>query len=307
MEYTKPPLTFEEQAQLLIQRGLITSKEEIVKKFGFVNYYRFSSYLYTFKIEGGEDFKKGTKLSTVWNHYKFDRDFRSLVFKALEVIEVALRTKITYHFSHEYGPFGYIENKNLPFFEQEAFEVWKSEICEEIANVKDYAVTHFYEKYFPEHTMPPLWIASEYMTFGKIVTMYRKLEKDLQNLIAKVFNVPTRVFKSWILSLNYVRNVCAHHGRLWNIRLRIKPLLPKGTAYEEWVKPVRILNDKMFGILTILNFLTKQIDAEYRFKDQLKSLLQKHPLIPVSWIGFPADWEKSPLWAESSGGSVNNL
>jgi|LSQX01.2.fsa_nt_gb abortive infection bacteriophage resistance protein len=97
--------------------------------------------------------------------------------------------------------------------------------------------------------------------------------------------------------LNYVRNVCAHHGRLWNIRLRIKPLLPKGIAYEEWVKPVKILNDKMFGIL---NFLTKQIDIDYRFKDQLKSLLQRYPLIPSSWIGFPVDWEESPLWAENS-------
>ncbi len=86
MEYTKPPLIFEEQAQLLIQRGLIASKEEIVKKFAFINYYRFSSYLYTFKTEGREDFREGTKLSTVWNHYKFDRDFRGLVFKALEVI-----------------------------------------------------------------------------------------------------------------------------------------------------------------------------------------------------------------------------
>jgi len=296
MRYTKPARTFEEQAQLLIERGLIASKEEIEERIAFVNYYRFSSYLYPFRKEGAECFKQGTRFSSVWQHYKFDRDFRSLVFNAIEVVEIALRTKITYHISHTYDPFAYTDIKHFPLFNQEDFEAWKEDICEEIMHKNDYAISHFYEKYSPEHELPPLWIACEYMTFGKIVTMYRKLGKELKTLIATDFNVPANVFRTWLLSLNDVRNVCAHHGRLWNRVLGTKPKLLKGTKYKEWEEPIKIPNDRMFGMLTILNFLIRQIDVDYRLKDQLDSLFQKYPSVPMAWMGFPQAWEDSSLW-----------
>ena len=35
-----------------------------------------------------------------------------------------------------------------------------------------------------------------------------------------------RVFASWLRSLNYLRNVCAHHSRLWNRNIVDQPRLP---------------------------------------------------------------------------------
>jgi len=298
MKYSKPALTYEEQAKLLIERGLEASIGEITEKLSFVNYYRFSSYLFPFKDKHSEQFIKGTRFSTVWELYKFDSDLRALVFKAIEIVEIALRTKVTYHFSHSRGPFGYTQLEHFPFFEQNEFELWKKEIYEEITAKEDYAISHFYKKYGAEHVLPPLWIACEFIPFGKIVTMYRKSDKKLKDLISKDFDIPHKVLRSWMLSLNYIRNVCAHHGRLWNILLSLRPELPKEKKgkYKEWEAPIKIENNKIFCILTILYFLIKQIDEEYQLKNQLTQLFEKYPQIPITSMGFPANWNDSPLW-----------
>ncbi|MBK7636038.1 MAG: Abi family protein [Saprospiraceae bacterium] len=40
---------------------------------------------------------------------------------------------------------------------------------------------------------------------------------------------------SWIETfLVYIRNICAHHSRLWNIILTISPIWPKSTS-KNWV------------------------------------------------------------------------
>ena len=33
------------------------------------------------------------------------------------------------------------------------------------------------------------------------------------------FGATDTVFQSWLIALNGVRNICAHHGRLWNREL----------------------------------------------------------------------------------------
>ena len=51
MKYTKRPLDFSQQADLLLSRGLgEVSKADLVLFLQTVNYYRLSGYFYTFKI-----------------------------------------------------------------------------------------------------------------------------------------------------------------------------------------------------------------------------------------------------------------
>ena len=49
MKYTKPSLTFSEQADLLIRRGLEATHEEIIANLQAVSYYRLSAYWYPFR------------------------------------------------------------------------------------------------------------------------------------------------------------------------------------------------------------------------------------------------------------------
>jgi len=115
MKYTKHALSFEEQAELLLSRGLIADRTDLISKLKSVNYYRLSGYLYPFKQPNSENYKDGTKFTEVWNRYRFDRKLRFLVLDGIERIEVALKTDIVFEFSRINGPFGHLNKKSLMF------------------------------------------------------------------------------------------------------------------------------------------------------------------------------------------------
>ena len=101
MEYTKPPLTFEEQARKLISRGLVADKDELIQRLKCVNYYRLSAYLYPYR-KPDDTYKDKTSLQIVWRHYTFDRQLRVLVMDAVERVEVAMRTQLVYLFAQRF-------------------------------------------------------------------------------------------------------------------------------------------------------------------------------------------------------------
>jgi len=86
MEYSKNPLTYDEQADLLISRGLQVDREYLIQILKNVNYYRLTGYLYPFRKNFGEkdEFLEDTSFSTVWRHYTFDRQIKLLLLDAIE-------------------------------------------------------------------------------------------------------------------------------------------------------------------------------------------------------------------------------
>ncbi len=81
----------------------------------------------------------------------------------------------------------------------------------------------------------------------------------LKGKVASTFLVNEGVLESWMLSLNSTRNICAHHGRLWNRILPIKPLMPRKNKRPEWHSPVVVANERIFGTLTILGYMLSLI------------------------------------------------
>ncbi len=100
--YNKPPLTIEEQIELLIERGLsVPDKERAVHYLRYISYYRLSIYARFFQYSGSTEhqFRSGTSFDDILTLYTFDRELRLLVIDAIERIEVALRGTISYEFS----------------------------------------------------------------------------------------------------------------------------------------------------------------------------------------------------------------
>ncbi len=238
MEYNKPPLTVEEQAKLLIKRGLSGNLELIMSRLAAVNYYRLSGYWYPFR-NPDDSFKPGTTFDNVWELYVFDRHLRLLVMDAIERIEISVRSQLAYNHSHTYGSFGYATQKAaLPKFDDCRYNDCIRHVQEETLRSKETFVDHFRQKYGDYHEMLPVWMAAEVMSFGTILTFYRGSSHKVKQAVANVYKVPERVFDSWLLALNTVRNICAHHGRLWNRASGIKPLIPFQEEYPEWHQPV---------------------------------------------------------------------
>src|SRR5277367_3352549 len=102
VKYTKPVLSFEQQADQLLNRGLEADRARLIETLSRVSYYRLSAYWHPFK-QPDESFAPATTLDMVWRRYTFDRQLRLLVMDAIERVEVAiLRTLMVEHHARKY-------------------------------------------------------------------------------------------------------------------------------------------------------------------------------------------------------------
>ena len=293
MIYSKPALTFDQQVELLVSRGMTGDRDLMRTRLATVNYYRLSGYWYPFR-NPDDSFKAGTSFELVWSRYVFDRRLRLLVMDAIERFEVAMRTQLAHHHAIHHGPFAYaLDPTSRPKMERKEYVGFYSKILEELSRSKEPFVTHFYKKYGDVHDVPPIWEAVEVMSFGNVVTLYKNTTHKVKQDVATVFNVPDTVLDSWLLTLNTVRNICAHHARLWNRELGVKPLIPR---YPQWHEPVKIPNDRVFGILTICKHCLNCVAPQSKWPTHLNKLLTDYPDIPRDSMGIPANWTESPIW-----------
>lgn len=77
MKYSKPPLTFEQQVQQLVSRGMVGDQAKMLRRLSSVSYYRLSGYWFHQK-QLDETFKLGTHFDVAWQQYVFDRKLRIL-------------------------------------------------------------------------------------------------------------------------------------------------------------------------------------------------------------------------------------
>ncbi len=293
MEYGKPALTFEQQADLLRFRGLIAEREELIERLKVVSYYRLTGYLYPFR-NPDDTFKPGTTLDEVWLRYNFDRQLRLLVLDAIDRVEIAVRTTLAYHHCHTHGPFGYLNLSSLPGLDAGSFNRFHWKLKDEVGRSQEIFVTHFKEKYGDAHSHLPLWMGAELMSLEMVFTFFRGAEKAIKRQVSMQFAVAFKVMESWLSVLNAIRNICAHHGRLWNRVLGVKPLIP--AKDPRWHAPVEVGNDRMFGVLIILRYMLGIIAGQSRWRDRVEALIAGHGDIPLSLMGFPCNWRDCPLW-----------
>lgn len=101
-------MTLAEQVARLKQRGLVFDDEnEAIAYLANISYYRLRAYTYPFQ-ENGEDSehnftRKDIHFKDIIDLYCFDRRLRSLIFNAIEKIEVAVRTKIVQVYAESTG------------------------------------------------------------------------------------------------------------------------------------------------------------------------------------------------------------
>lgn len=293
MHYPKHPLTFSDQLGLIQQRGLLVDDPaRALRWLEQVSYYRLSAYFLPFKH--GNQFLPGAEFNEIAGLYIFDRKLRLLVLDAIERVEVAVRTAITYQISHAHGPFGHVDSANFaPRYDHRRL---MHDINTEESRAGETFVSHFRAKYTDEAHLP-VWMASELLSFGTVSLMYKHLAPALKKPIATPYGVPDWMFAGWIHALSYVRNVCAHHKRFWNRELGIRPSLPtrSGGPALAWAVGVPDTG-RVYCILAILRHMLLVVSPQCHWKDRLFELLDSHPTVPQASMGFPANWKQQPLW-----------
>jgi abortive infection bacteriophage resistance protein len=295
-KYSKPALTIEEQADLLIRRGMRGDRNRICERLCNVNYYRLSGYWLPFLVSGQDRFRDETEFEAVWDRYLFDRRLRLLTMDAIERIEVAVRAQLAYFHAHRYGPFAYINQPaSTPKLTITAHANFVQRVDEEVQRSQQVFVRRFRQKYALSPHLP-IWMAIEVLSFGTVLTFFRGSANQAKQSVASIFGMPHVVFGSWLLTLNTVRNICAHHGRLWNRVIGTRPMIPDIAKYPQWHSPAKILPDRMFATLTIARHCLQAIAPQSKWPTRVRELLDQSGSVPLSEMGFPANWKDYPYW-----------
>ena len=296
VNYTKPALSFEQQADQLLALGFQTDRKRLVETLSRVSYHRLSAYWYPFVLPD-KSFTTDATLDRVWRCYTFDRQLRLLMMDAIERVEVAvLRTLMVEHHTLACGPFGCRNSKNFrPEFAGDGHQRMVDELDQAASRSQEPFVHQFRAKYTSEPGLP-LWMAAEVASFGTLFTFFRYIHFQDQKHIASQLGLPANVLQSWLFCLNYIRNLCAHHSRLWNRELAIRPLIPNLKNAPEWHLPLSPDNRRTYAVLTLLRCLLRRIAAQSHWAERLHELLKNYPDIPLHLAGFPNAWESSPLW-----------
>lgn len=309
--YYKTPLSFQDQLSLLKQRDLIVDNEpKAIDYLREISYYRLSAYFLPYQ-KTKDKFNANTNFKQIIDTYSFDRELRLLVFDCIERIEVAIRTQMVYGMSMHYNDSHWQDNQNLfitPYYNKignlvDPYSDFQSIISKaKTARTPEVFIKHYIDNYI-KPSNPPSWMCLELLTMGELSHLYRGLKNNSdKKRIANFFDVHPTVFVSWLHTLTYVRNICAHHSRLWNRDLAIEPeklLKPVGN----WISKPFENNKRMFYFICVLKYLITRANPGNSLKYRLQNLFKKYPTVPIQYIGIPSDgkgngldWENEPIW-----------
>jgi abortive infection bacteriophage resistance protein len=292
--FAKVALTYQAQIQLLKERGLVIGDEaKALFLLENISYYRLSGYWFPLladKIE--HQFKNGASFENAFRLYCFDKELRKLFLSELEKIEVAIRAKMIYILSHAHGPF-WFQNPEL-FRNQFAHTNSINKIGEEFDRSDEEFIAAFKKKY--NNSLPPSWMILEITSFGSLSKLYSFLNPGRNKReIANHFGLSDSVFSSWLHSIVYLRNVCAHHSRLWNRVMSISPQFPQ-KAHKPWLITGAITNNRSYFMLCMVKYLLHTVNPRNSLKSKIDNLLAKYPNVDIGAMGFPPDWKNEPLW-----------
>lgn len=295
--YSKPWLPIEGQLQKLESNGLVVCDRNAAQLFlRHLNYYRFSGYGLAFE-SSRHQYQAGTTFEQIRAAYEFDRSLRDLVYESMEVIELDIRTSVAYRFGEVYGPFGHTDSKK--FYHRFNHDIWLNALRLEAKRSRERFVSHLKHAY-GEYPDLPIRVATEVMSFGAISRMISGMHKSDTKFLSNRYGMQPRTFVSCLHHLVYVRNICAHHARLWDRKWAIVPNLPAG---RNWSNPLLPSNDRLFASLLLQNVVLKRCAAERSFandwNERVEALIRESlPCCrkPLEQMGLTKNWHEHPLW-----------
>lgn len=297
MEYTKLPTDFTQQLDTLRQRGMyIPDEREAIKQLDSISYFRLANYWKPLVSDQETRlFMPGSNFEEVISLYQFDKKLRSLIFTAIQDVEIALRTRIIHHFSLRYGSFWFME-RHL-FHDGEIYDICLSNLRNELRRSREDFIQEHFEKY-DSPDCPPAWKTLEVASFGTLSKLYCNMkDPEVKKLVARDFQLPQYLYlESWIKSGSVLRNCCAHHARLWNRRFPIIPRFPRRLPLP-WISTDRMRPMKLYAHLCYIANLDQTITPNSSFREELVNLIAEKPGCILHSMGFPDNWRIQQLWA----------
>lgn len=319
--YTKPHLTFADQVRLLQSRGLLVDDEaEAGRLLSVIGYYRLSGYWYVYRRPLGngvrdDRFVEGTTFGRVVRLYDTDRRLKLLLLDALERIEIALRVMIGFTLGRR-GAYAHLDQRNLDgrFVRSiggrpSTYDRWLQKVLGAQTRSSEDFVLHFQSKY---DGRLPVWVVTEILDFGSMSYLFQGLKGSDRNEIAGRLGVLDQsgvgngtALANWLRVLNYVRNVCAHHSRLWNRNLadQVAPSHLRPIPDLRHLTGPEVSHFRIYSTLCIIAFLLSRTGHGPSWTTQVQELLREIPACGrgLHELGFPLGWAAEKPWEVTSG------
>lgn len=319
MNYAKAPLTSQEHLTNLQKRGLnISDHAKAAEYLEALGYYRLSAYFIPFELPNTElnrrnhNFKEGTQFQEVLSLYVFDRKLRLLVMEAIERIEVAIRSKWANELAQATNdPHAFMCNEY--FINQWEHQRQLTRVANNIQNSSEVFVTHYLRKYSTPY-LPPIWAMTETLTIGQLSKWVANTNNNpIKKSIALSLGIPTiEIFDSALQCISLIRNICAHHGRLWDRHLikrlanfrklnHVMQFYPKEVHQKDGtINTQRHLANALYNYLVIIShvMLTIQPNTSWqqRLVEHLKTATDEQQII----MGFPNDWQEHSFFQQGA-------
>lgn len=301
--FEKPPLSIEAQFERLSSRGLIIQDQKAAQHYlTYISYYCFCGYAIEFEDEpinnGEKRYHQGTTFEKVLDCYVFDRKLRLLVIDAIERIEIAIRTVMINELALKYGAHWYLDQSLfLPKFRHdELIQAIKKETQFKAQDgsiqlkKRERFIQHYYDKY-PIPELPAIWMVAEVLPLGSWSIIFANLvDRENQKIICKHIDIYYLVMTSWLHSLSYLRNLCAHHSKIWNRGFTLKPVVTN--KYHQQLKN----NTRFSAQAGILKIFLDVISPGSEWASHLRTLVKQYPMIDIRRMGFSEGWETDPFW-----------
>lgn len=294
--FSKPALSVDQQLQKLAERGMNVANHSDARHYlSTLNYYRLAAYWLGMESDhASHQFSPGASFERAVDLYIFDREFRLLLLDAIERVEVAVRTQYAYQLGHKYGSHPHLQP--ALFKPKWSYSENLTSLKNEARRSKENFIRHLLQSY--AEPVPPIWATVEIMTLGQLSKWYANLKKSHdRNDIARYFDFDEKQFVSFLHHLSTVRNLCAHHSRVWNREFTFTFQLPQHRP-KDLAQAINLHEPRrIYNTLSALACLMDQICTRHHWKTRLKELMAKHTVNEQD-MGFPQGWELAALWSE---------
>lgn len=303
----KESRSIQEQIELLKQRGMIINDEDFAcLHLRNISYYRLKGYWWDMqKDKDNHVFQIGSRFEDVIARYSFDKELRLILFDAIETIEIALRTKMIYHLSQSYGGLFYMNN--TLFVSEVLHQQHLEDLMNEFLRSGEVFIKEYKHKYGVWENgkcksltqQPDAWVIFEVATFGTLSKIYKNLNHQIPEKakIANEFGLNLHnELSSWLEAISYLRNIVAHHSRVWSRNMLKRPMDIRNPKRIWLQNPLsEAAKKKPYLMITAMLYLCKAIDTGDSYKKKILALIKENPQIPIYKLGFLNRWNEEPI------------
>ena len=305
--FNKPPYSYEQLLNKLTERGLcIADRDSAEANLRSIGYFRLIGYGLAFEqyCQNGHrigQYQQNTSFDDLVGIVTTDRKIRSLLLSGIERIEIAVRNMINHELAWQHKTAHWYMDSAL-FKESKDFShagllneikrhTLKNAEAGSNKEARREAFIHHYYNHYDQPDYPPCWMIAEILPLGAWSKIYEhlKISKD-RKIIARQLDLAPATMQSWLHSITYLRNMCAHHSRLFGRKFVIRPHKAKGIPLMD--------ENRLFNFICIVFRTLTTLSPDRNWLARLHAELATLDTRLLQQYGFEKNGLENDFWLE---------